>query len=48
MAGPVGGIFRNRIGVETGTCDPCSIGKGVVALLFCKESVMTLLFDMRK
>lgn len=47
MAGPADWIFRNRIGKKMGTCGPRSIGKGVMALLFCRESDMTPLFDMR-
>ena len=48
MAGPADWIFRNRIGKKMGTCGPRSIGKGVMVLLFCKESAMTPLFDMRR
>lgn len=47
MAGPADWIFRNRIGKKMGTCGPRGIGKGVMALLFCRESDMTPLFDMR-
>lgn len=47
MAGPADWIFWNRIGKKMGTCGPRSIGKGVMALLFCKESALTPLFDMR-
>lgn len=48
MAGPAGLDFPEPDWKEMGTCGPRSIGKGVMALLFCKESALTPLFDMRE
>lgn len=48
MAGPAGLDFPEPDWKEMGTCGPRSIGKGVMALLFCKESALTPLFDMRR